>query len=153
MIDAIKNILFFRRFRSSRAKKGFLASLASETAEEFLKVLLKLMSLIFLLNNDYRRNIKDFNGRYLFRSRDDEITVGVIFKNNKMKVYEKKINNTNVTITFRDYKTLMNFLFSPKPDILGSILRQDVTYRGNLNYLSKFAYMSKRLQLMMTGNI
>ena len=47
----------------------------------------------------------------------------------------------------------MNYLLSPKPDILGSVLRQDVMVSGNLNYLYKFAYMAKRLQLMATGKI
>ncbi len=64
---------------------------------------------------------------------------------------KKAIDNTNVTVTFRNDKALMNYILSPKPDILGSILRQDVTIDGNFNYLYKFAYMAKRLQLMATG--
>jgi hypothetical protein len=31
------------------------------------------------------------------------------------------------------------------------MLRQDVAVDGNLNYLYKFAFMAKRLQLMATG--
>ncbi|MEQ8203834.1 MAG: hypothetical protein ABRQ31_08630, partial [Smithellaceae bacterium] len=75
------------------------------------------------------------------------------FKSGNMKVYDKIIDKPDVTITFRDDKALMNYLLSPKPDILGSILRQDVTVNGNLNYLYKFAYMAKRLQLLATGQI
>ena len=70
-----------------------------------------------------------------------------------MKVLEKIIDNTNVTVTFKDARALMNYILSPKPDILGAILRQEVVFEGNLNYLYKFAYMSRRLQLMATGNI
>jgi hypothetical protein len=70
-----------------------------------------------------------------------------------MKVYEKEIDKTNITNIFKDQSALMNFLLSPKPDILGAILNQDVTFDGNLNYLSKFAFMSKRLQLMVAGEI
>ncbi len=152
-MDKINNIIFFRGFRANRARKKLINSLQSEAAEEFLELLLKLMSLIFFLNKDFMRNIEKFNGRYLFRSKDDEIAVAAVFKKNRMKVYEKKIANPTVSVIFRDQKALMSFLLSPKPDILGSILRQDVTFRGNLNYLSKFAYMSKRLQLMMTGSL
>ena len=74
-------------------------------------------------------------------------------KNKKMKVLEKIIDNTNVTVTFKDARALMNYILAPKPDILGAILRQEVVFEGNLNYLYKFAYMSRRLQLMATGNI
>jgi hypothetical protein len=48
---------------------------------------------------------------------------------------------------------LMGFLLSPKPDILGSMLRQDISIDGNLNYLYKFAYMAKHLQLKVTGKL
>ncbi len=132
--------------------KKWLKNIESEFAEEFLEILLKMMSLVLLINyKDFRRNIDGFSGRYLFRSKDNEITVSAVFSDNKMAVSEKEIDNTDVTVIFRDGKALMNYILSPKPDIIGSILRQDVTYVGNLNYLSKFAYMAKRLQLMATG--
>ena len=47
----------------------------------------------------------------------------------------------------------MDYIFSPKPDILGSMLRQDVMLNGNLNYLYKFAFMAQHLRLMATGEI
>jgi hypothetical protein len=47
----------------------------------------------------------------------------------------------------------MDYIFSPKPDILGSMLRQDVTLNGNMNYLFKFAFMAQRLRLMATGEL
>ncbi len=153
MLNKILNFIFFRVLRAKKAVHKFLECLQSEFAEEFLELILKLMSLFFLLNKDYRRNIRDFNARYLFRSKNHRITIAAIFKNNKMQVYEKEIDNTNITIIFKDQHALMKFLLSPKPDILGSILNQDVTFDGNLNYLSKFAYMAKRLQLMVAGEI
>lgn len=134
--------------------KKWLKSMESEFAEEFLELLLKLMSLMLLINyKDFRRNIEGFNARYLFKSKDNEITVSAVFKDNKMEVSERPIDNANIIVDFKDGKALMNYILSPKPDILGSILRQDVTFDGNLNYLSKFAYMAKRLQLMATGNV
>lgn len=150
MLEKIQNILFFRGLRMRRAKEKFMNALQSEFAEEFLEALLTLMSLVFFLNKDFRRNIENFNGGYLFKSRDNGITVAAVFRNNQMKVYEKAIDRTNVTVTFRNAKALMNYLLSPKPDILGSILRQDVIIDGNFNYLYKFAYMAKHLQLMVT---
>jgi hypothetical protein len=132
----------------------WLGSMGSQAAEGFLLLLLKLMDLVFMLNIwNFRENIEGFRGRYVFRSKDDSIVASASFKNGDMKVYDKIIDKPDITITFRDDKALMNYLLSPKPDILGSILRQDVTINGNLNYLYKFAYMAKRLQLLATGQI
>ncbi len=150
MLDAILNLIFFRKFRLNRAGKKFIDCFQSEFAEEFLQLILNLMRLIFFLDRDFRRNIKDFNARYLFKTRDSGVAIAAIFKKNRMKVYEREIDNTNVTVIFKDQKALMKYLLSPRQDLLQSILEQDVTFNGNLNYLSKFAYMAKHLQLMFT---
>ncbi|NOZ69312.1 MAG: hypothetical protein GXP46_08750 [Deferribacteres bacterium] len=148
------NFILFRKLRARWLMKKWLRCMESEFAEEFLETLLKLMSLVFLVNyGDFRRNIEGFNGRYLFKSRDGSITVSAVFRDNRMRVSERLIDNPDITIEFRNGRVLLNYLISPKPDILGSMLRQDVTPRGNLNYLYKFAYMAKRLQLMATGSV
>ncbi len=130
---------------------SFVASLESEFAEEFLENLLRLMSLVLQLDHDYKRNIIDFSGRYQFLSSDSAITVAALFNDDEMEVREEIIRDPDITITFKDGKALMGYLLSPKPDVLGSMLRQEVQLDGNLNYLYKFAYMAKRLQLMATG--
>lgn len=151
MLENMLNYALFRSVRATRVQKQFFNCIESELAEGFMELLLRFMSLVLFLNMDFRRNIKNFRGRYLFRSRDDEITVAAVFRDNRLRVYEKAIANTDVTVTFKDAKALMNYILSPKPDILGSILRQDVVIDGNFNYLYKFAYMAKHLQLMATG--
>jgi hypothetical protein len=127
----------------------FQNSFTSEVAEEFLQTLLTLMQIVFVVNHEYRRNIKNFEGRYQFCSKDGEVTIAAVFHNNRMDVMEKKIDRPDITITFRDGRTLLNFIISPRQDILGSMLRHDVVTEGNLNYLYKFGYMAKQLQLMM----
>ncbi|HLZ19357.1 MAG TPA: hypothetical protein VKO67_07075 [Smithellaceae bacterium] len=129
-------------------------SMGSEVAKGFLRLLLKLMAFVFMLNiKDFRKNIESFNGRYVFRSKDNSIVASAAFENGTMKVYDRIIEKPNMTITFRNDRSLMNYLLSPKPDILNAVLKQDVTVSGNLNYLYKFAYMAKRLQLMATGKV
>ena len=153
MWDNFLNAILMRSRRAQSAAQKFLGTLQSETAEEFLEVLLKLMGLVFYLDKDFRRNIRNFNGRYLFRSLDRQITVAAVFKDDRLKVIEKEIDDTHMTVIFRNAKAMMGFLLSPKPDILGSMLRQDITVNGNLNYLYKFAYMAKHLQLKVTGEL
>ncbi len=131
--------------------KEIFESFDSEVTEEFLELLLNAMRISYVFNKDFRKNIEGFEGRYLFKSRDGNITVAAIFKNGKLNVKEKETGNTDMTVGFRNAKALREFIFSPKPDILGSILRQDVVVDGNFNYMFKFAYMAKHLQLMVTG--
>ena len=153
-MDDFLNFILFRNFRAKRLMNKWLRSMESEAAEEFLETLLKLMSLVLLINyRDFSRNIEGFNGKYLFKSRDNSITVSAIFENNMMTVSERLIDNPDITVDFRNGKALLNFILSPKPDILGSMLRQDVAPHGNFNYLYKFAYMAKRLQLMAAGSV
>jgi ubiquinone biosynthesis protein UbiJ len=153
MWDNLLNMILMRSRRAQKAAQDFMEALQSEKAEKFLEVLLKLMGLVFYLDKDFRRNIRDFDGRYLFRSQDRQITVAAVFKDNRLKVTEEEIGDTHMTVIFRNAKALMGFLLSPKPDILGSMLRQDISIDGNLNYLYKFAYMAKHLQLKVTGKL
>jgi len=127
----------------------FARCFSTEMAEDFLQTLLTLMKIMFVVDYEYRRNIEKFDGRYQFCS-EDGLRVSAVFHNGRMEVKDDVlIENPHITITFRDGKTLMNFLLSPRQDILGSMLRHDVRTEGNLCYLNKFGYMAKRLQLMM----
>lgn len=133
------------------ALKQLVKCLESDLAEGFLTILLNAMKLVFTFDADFRRNIENFQGRYQFRSVDDSIKVGVVFDDGSMEVKDGQIIDApNITVTFKDGKALMGFLLSPKPDILGGMLRQEVSPSGNLNYLMKFGFMAKRLQLMAT---
>lgn len=150
MFDSFLNTLLFRKYRADSVGRKLIKTLESELAEEFLDILLNLMGLVFCIDRDFRRNIDNFNAVYVFKDKSGEITVSAVFNNSKLKVFKKQMDNANVTITFKDQKALMNFLLSPTPDILSAILNQDVTYEGNLNYISKFAYMATHLCLMFT---
>ena len=129
--------------------KSLEECITSNVAEDFLQILLAIMALIFAFDKDYRKNIKNFNGRYQFNDVEGGITVAAVFKDGSMRVYEKTIPDPHITVTFRNGRTLLNFLFSPQQDILGSMLRHDVQTNGNLNYLYRFGFLAKQLQLMM----
>jgi hypothetical protein len=147
MWQTLVNLVLFRRYRADRLIRKFNACFASEATEDFLAVLLDLMGLVACLDPEFRRNLKDFDGRYLFKSQDQAITVTAQFRNQLLVVTEKPINDAHVTVCFKNASALMNLLRTPKPDILGSLLRQEVRVEGNLNYLYKFAYMAQHLRL------
>ncbi len=123
--------------------------LDGEVAEEFLQTLLNVIKLMFAIQTDFRRNINNFNGRYQFASKDGKVTVAAIFEKSRMRVIEGNISNPHIKVTFRSGKALLNFLLASKQDILISMLNREIQTEGNLNYVSKFGYMTKRLLRLM----
>jgi hypothetical protein len=143
----------FRRWWRGRVERRFLRSLESEAAEELLKWLLKLMGLAFKLDGDFRQNIQGFTGKYQFRSADNSVTVAALFRGNGLKVQERLIPDPDVSVIFKDGRSLMDFLLSADRDILRLLLNNEVVLRGNANYVFKFAYMANHLQLALTGRL
>lgn len=119
--------------------------LYGEVTDEFLELLLKGMDLAFCLSRGYRKNIKAFEGQYLFRTADNLVVASATFDNGNMKVHHKAIDHWDVMITFKDAEALNAFLFSKNQDILNSVLANDVEVDGNLNYVYKFGFMARDL--------
>ena len=150
--EIMRNFIYpFNKLLFKKSKKNFLKNLEDESLDFFLENVLRLLDLYFSLNKNFRKNIQNFDARYAFKSLDGKIDASVVFKDSKMKVYNKEIDNTNVTVVFKDGKALKNFLFSDSPDIIGSILNSEVSYKGNLNYLAKFAYLANHLKYQFTN--
>ena len=143
----------FRRWQRKRVESRFLKCLESEAAEEFLELLLKLMSLAFKIDKDFQRNIKGFTGRYQFRSVDNSITIAALFTGKDLKVKERLIPDADVSVIFKDGRSLMNYLLATDRDILRLILNNEVMLKGNVNYMLKFGYMANHLQLALTGGL
>jgi len=131
----------------------FLKSIKDQTAEKFLETLLLFMKFKFMLDPSYKRNIENFRGRYQFKSKDDQIAVFVEFKNGEMHIKKELNEDVNVTVIFKDGRSLVNFLLSEKKDILQGLLHNEIRVIGNLNYIYKFAFMANHLQLELTGNL
>ncbi len=79
--------------------------------------------------------------------------VAALFTGNGLKVQERLIPDPNVSVIFKDGRSLINFLLSRDRDILRLLLSNEVVLRGNANYLFKFAYMANHLQLALTGKL
>lgn len=138
----------FRKLFRKRGLKKMISCIKTELLDDFLEMLFRVIRLTLCLDRGYRRNIEGFNARYAFRSEDGRIAASAIFKKNKMKVKKDAVADTNVTVLFKDGKTLWEFLMADDPDVFSFVLENKLRYEGNLNYLLKFGYMSKRLKLM-----
>ncbi len=135
-----------------------LVNLNPDLVEDFLWLLMAVMSLRLWLDRDYHDNIEGFKGKYLFRSKDKRISIRVVFKRTRLFGYEYldvdegTVDDPDIEIVFKDSRAIMNLLISPRMDILGSLLRNDVTFSGNINYIFKLGFMATQLrQIMLPG--
>lgn len=139
----------FRKLSVKKKIKKLISSIETELTDKFLELLLGIIRLDLCLDRDFRKNIEDFNARYAFKSRNGKIAASAIFKNSKMKVRKKEIEDTNITVIFKDGKSLCEFLLSDDPNVFDFILENRLSYVGNVNYMMKFAYMAKHLKLKL----
>lgn len=150
MFQSLINLITLRFYRLQRDSQKLLQCIEVEGTEEFLELLLRTMGLCLACNPEYRKNIHHFTGRYQFESDDLTLQVSAVFQHNTMTLTDGAIDTPDIVIKFKDPAVLRNFLLAPKQDILDAILKQSIRLDGNLNYLFKFAYMAKRLQLMFS---
>lgn len=146
IINFIPNLL--RRSILKKIVARMAACIDRDLMEDFLDLLLQMMRLLFLVDYCFRKNIKKFKARYTFKSRDGSIVASAIFAGGKMKIIEQELPETDITIIFKDGRALWEFLMSGNPDIFAFILDNKLSYRGNLNYVLKFGYLAKHMQLM-----
>jgi hypothetical protein len=126
-------------------KESLRAVLEDALTETLLEVLLEGMSLAFLLLRGFRRNLSGFSGKYLFRTANGGVALRALFANGQMSVLSGESTDYDVAVTFTDSAALCRFLFSSDQDILASLLANDVTVDGNLNYIYKFGFMARDL--------
>jgi hypothetical protein len=128
-----------------RFSGGLVGQLGDRLTDRFLEVLLYGMDLGFSLSKDYRRNIKDFRGSYVFRTANQRVAASATFANEDMQVQAGPVKDWDCRITFKDAAALRRFLFSGNQDILNSLLANEVEVEGNLNYIYRFGFLAKDL--------
>lgn len=126
--------------------KRLREELGGTVTDKFLDIVLAGLDLTFSLSKDFRENIRDFQGTYLFRSADNAVASAAIFKDGDMQVDpEGAIDDWDVRVTFKDWTALRDFLFSGDQDILDLLLENKVEVDGNPNYIFKFGFMVRDL--------
>jgi hypothetical protein len=159
----------FKKIRKTHSN-SLSDNLEDEAAEKLFRGFLGCMEIMLLFDSNYRRNIEGFQGTYLFRTKDSGANVLAQFDKGQMRtmedVLEEDSPEADVTVTFKNGRAMINFLFNPiarigedltderigvdRPhtfDIMESLRRNEVNFTGNLNYLYKFAFMANHLLL------
>ncbi len=119
--------------------------LHGQVTDSFLELLLKGMDLAFCLSKGYRKNIRRFEGRYVFRTADELVATTATFQGGNMQVFLESSDDWDVRVTFKDASALSAFIFSRNQDIMASLLANKVEVDGNLNYVYKFGFMARDL--------
>ncbi|MFX1496031.1 MAG: pyruvate formate lyase family protein [Promethearchaeota archaeon] len=123
---------------------------------ENFKEQLNLLAMIFDTRRKMRREIYNektgfvFNAKYQFITKDEKVSVYVIFKDGKMTVHEGKIENPNITIYYKNKETLANLYDKSAEESLDYLLTNEMGYIGNMSYLTKFSYL---ISLVMGAKI
>ncbi len=130
-----------------RISKPLEKQLSDNLTDHFIGILLNGMDMAFWLSRDYRKNIKNFKGRYLFCTSNGAVAAAVAFDKSNMTVIPQPPAAWDYTtrVTFKNSRAIKDFLYSQNQDILQSILRNDVKVDGNLNYIYKFGFMARDL--------
>ncbi|HET9596931.1 MAG TPA: hypothetical protein VFP65_15185 [Anaeromyxobacteraceae bacterium] len=147
MLESAWNLPLVRDVHHALLERRFAKCLEDEAGEEFLELLLRLLSTAIVVDPDLRRRAAGFEARFAFRSGDGRVTVGAVLHDGFMRVGEHLPAAPNVTVVFKDGRALMRSLLSAEPDLLGALLRQEVSFEGNLNYVYRLAHLARRLQL------
>lgn len=134
---------FFTKIRAWGLKKQVLGT----ATDKFIEILLKGMDWFFYLtpDDDFRRHLKNFNGRYYFKTEDETVKVSATFNNGDMQVHEDAIKDWDVMVKFRDGEALRKYIFSEKQDIFESISENAVEVDGNINHIFKFGFIVQNL--------
>ncbi|MEW5800911.1 MAG: SCP2 sterol-binding domain-containing protein [bacterium] len=143
----------FQQWQFRKAKKEFQQCVAGESMETSPEILFRLMDLFFQLNPDSRKNIRGFSGTYQFKSEDNKVAVLATFDDERITVEETLYAEPDITIIFKDSRSIINSFISPKKDILKTLHDNKVALQGNLNYVYKLGFLTDHIQLALNGNL
>ena len=124
---------------------------AAFIGDKLLELLLHGMDMALAFSRSCRAGIRNFNGKYLFMTKDRGVVSSVTFDNGDMKVHHDRVEGWNVRVNFSDEAALMEYLFSEDQDILNTILENEVEVNGNLNYVYRFGYLAKNVRDRILG--
>lgn len=108
-------------------------------------VLLHGMSLKFAVSKKFRQMIKNdyntFNKTIAIQTRDKSVKLYMVFKDGTMKVRHGIPDTADLTIIYKSPEIIREFATLSPEEMLNYLLTNKVTFKGNLSYLSRFAYL------------
>jgi formate C-acetyltransferase len=113
--------------------------------QNIMYVLFRAMSLKFAFNKKFRELIKNeydtFNKTIAIQTRDKSVKLYMVFNNGKLKVKHGIPEKADLTIIYRSPEIIKEFATLSPEEMLNYLLTNKLTFKGNLSYLSRFAYL------------
>ncbi len=128
------------------------AAVSPESLGELLEALLQGLGFLMSVHPALKDEVRALRARYRLTTQDGRMSVTARFSAGTLNASRTDSGPANVTLIFKDTAALLGIAASPKPDLLGSMLRQDVAFDGNLNYLLKLAYFLRRVSLILQSD-
>jgi len=128
-------------------------AVSPESMGEIIEALFKGVGLLISIHPVLREDVRTLQAGYLLTTADGRMTVTAEFANGRLWAKRTKSSPVNVTLIFKDAPTILKLFTSPKPDLLNAMLKQQIAFDGNLNYLLKLAYLLRRVLLITRGEL
>jgi hypothetical protein len=125
-----------------------------KVVDKLLRFLLWLMSVVCLLDKDFRNaNLpSSFKAGFVFNTRDGKVKCSVLFGKRgilgirRMTVKRRAIPDPDVVVTFGNAVSLFDYiLYSNDHDVVNLLLENQVDIDGNLNLIYRFMYMVRHI--------
>ena len=128
-----------------------------QTVKENLSIMaflcvLKLLAFVFRVNAVMRKKICNpetgfiFNARYQICTKDGSVRVFVIFEGGKMVSGRGQIDKPDTVITYKDKPTFAKVWSYSGDQSLELLLTNEMSFSGNMAYLSRFSYLTGLLK-------
>jgi hypothetical protein len=131
---------------------GIAETLSPESMGELLETLFKGLGLLLVVHPGLKSTVAPLRAAYRIATSDNRMNVWARFSSGTVSSGRGEGGPVNVTLRFTDVASMLRLFSSPKPDLLGAMLRQQVSFDGNLNYLLKLAYLLQRVLLVVKGD-
>ena len=125
-----------------------MSALKTDLSIAAFQISLKAISVALSLSRQLRREIYNletgfvFNAKYLIRTRDDAVSIHVAFKDGRMSSGKGIIDDADTTIVYKDKATLARVWSMSGEETLDLLLTNEMSYSGNMAYLSRFSYIT-----------
>ena len=128
-------------------------AVSPESMGEIIEALFKGLGLLISIHPVLQEDVQTLQAGYLLTTADGRMTVTAEFANGRLWAKRTNSRPVNVTLIFKDTSTILRLLTSPKPDLLNAMLKQQIAFDGNLNYLLKLAHLLRRVFLITKGEL
>ena len=120
-------------------------AILDDVTDSFLELLLDGLKVALWWFPGYAKNLSGWTGALVFCTTNGRVAASTVFKDGRMMLIEGEVPGYQAKIVFKDGAALRSFLLSKDQDIFNSLLANDVSVLGNLNYVYKFGFLAKDL--------